>query len=327
MILDLERFIAGERSGWKELETILNVLEAEPNARLTLEQLQRFHELYERAAAGLARLATFSSEPETHRYLESLVARAYGEIHETREKQRRIFPMKWLFQTFPRTFRRHIGAFGLSVAITLAGCAFGGLATAFDPDSRQVTMPFGHDQLRPSERVSQEEHRTQNRLEGKKSSFSAFLITHNIQVAITALALGMTWGLGTVLMLFYNGIVLGAISVDYVRDGQTQFLLGWLMPHGVIEIPAILIAAQAGFVLAVALIGWGKRARMRERLREVSPDVVTLCIGFALMLVWAGFVEAFLSQYHAPVIPYDAKIAFGAVEAGLLCLYLAKSGR
>jgi len=235
--------------------------------------------------------------------------------------------MKWLFQTFPRTFRRHIGAFGLSVAITLAGCAFGGLATAFDPESRQVTMPFGHDQLRPSERVSQEEHQTKNRLEGKKSSFSAFLITHNIQVAITALAFGMTWGLGTVLMLFYNGIVLGAISVDYIRDGQTQFLLGWLMPHGVIEIPAILVAAQAGFVLAAALIGWGQRARMRERLREVSPDVVTLCVGFALMLVWAGFVEAFLSQYHQPVIPYDAKIAFGAVEAGLLCLYLAKSGR
>lgn len=327
MILDLERFIAGERSGWKELEAMLNALEAEPDARMTLDELQRFHELYERAAAGLARLATFSSEPETHRYLESLVARAYGEIHETRDKQRRIFPLKWLFHTFPQTFRRHMGAFGLSVVITLAGCAFGGLATAFDPDSRQVTMPFGHDQLRPSERVAQEELQTGARLEGRKSSFSAFLITHNIRVAILALALGMTWGLGTVLMLFYNGIVLGAISVDYFRDEQAHFLLGWLMPHGVIEIPAILVAAQAGFVLALALIGWGKRTGFRERLREVSPDVVTLAGGFALMLVWAGFVEAFLSQYHEPVISYNAKIAFGTIEAGLLCLYLAKSGR
>lgn len=327
MILDLERFIAGERPLWKELESILEVLEAEPNARMTLDELQRFHELYERAAAALARLATFSSEPETHRYLESLVARAYGEIHETREKQRRIFPLKWFFHTFPRTFRRHIRAFALSAVITLAGCAFGGLATAFDPDSRQVTMPFGHDQLRPSERVEQEERLLGNRLEGKQSYFSAYLITHNIKVAILALALGMTWGLGTVLMVFYNGIVVGAISVDYVRDGQLMFLLGWLMPHGVIEIPAILVAAQAGFVLAFALIGWGKRTGLRDRLREVSPDVVTLAGGFALMLVWAGFVEAFLSQYHEPVIPYNAKIAFGTVEAALLCLYLTKSGR
>lgn len=327
MILDLERFITAERSGWKELESMLDHLEAEPDARLSLEQLQRFHELYERAAAGLARLATFSSEPETHRYLETLVARAYGEIHETRDKQRRIFPLKWFFQTFPRTFRRHLGAFGLTVAITLAGCAFGGLTTAFDPSSRQVTMPFGHDQLRPTERVVQEENERGNRLDGRKSTFSALLITHNIKVAILSFALGMSAGLGTVLMLFYNGIALGAISVDYVSDGQTRFLLGWLMPHGVIEIPAILVAGQAGFVLARALIGWGKRVRFRERLREISPDVVTLTGGFALMLVWAGFVEAFLSQYHEPVISYDAKIAFGVVEAGLLFLFLGKSGR
>ena len=63
------------------------------------------------------------------------------------------------------------------------------------------------------------------------------------------------------------------------------------------------------------------------QLREVSRDVVTLSFGFALLLVWAGFVESFLSQYHEPVIPYAAKIAFGAIELALLVLYLSKSGR
>jgi hypothetical protein len=82
--------------------------------------------LYERTAADLAKITTFSSEPETRRYLESLVARAYGEIHETRERNRRINPLKWFFETLPQTFRRHIRAFWMSVAITLAGCAFGG---------------------------------------------------------------------------------------------------------------------------------------------------------------------------------------------------------
>ena len=99
------------------------------------------------------------------------------------------------------------------------------------------------------------------------------------------------------------------------------------MPHGVIEIPAILVAGQAGFVLAGALIGWGNRANLGARLRQVSRDVVTLSVGFALMLVWAGFVEAFLSQYHEPLIPYSAKITFGAVEAALFCLFLARAGR
>ena len=31
----------------------------------------RFHQLYERTAADLAKIATFSSEPETRRYLET----------------------------------------------------------------------------------------------------------------------------------------------------------------------------------------------------------------------------------------------------------------
>jgi uncharacterized membrane protein SpoIIM required for sporulation len=326
MIIDLQRFIASERPGWTELETLLNRFEAEPNLRLDLSGVQRFHELYERAAADLAKLTTFSAEPETRRYLENLIARAYGEIHETREKQRRFAPLTWFFQTLPQTFRRHIRAFYFSLAITLAGCAFGGFATVFDPGSRHVTMPFGHDQLRPSERVKKEENQTR-KLDGNKSSFSANLMTHNIKVSILTLALGMTWGIGTIIMLFYNGVALGAIAVDYIADGQTRFLLGWLMPHGVIEIPAILIAGQAGLMLALALVGWGKRVPLAARLRTVSKDLMTLVFGVALMLIWAGFIEAFLSQYHEPIIPYDAKIAFGLIELILLCAFLGKSGR
>ncbi|HEX4349966.1 MAG TPA: stage II sporulation protein M, partial [Verrucomicrobiae bacterium] len=125
---------------------------------------------------------------------------------------------------------------------------------------------------------------------------------------------------------FYNGVTLGAIAVDYIHAGETKFLLGWLMPHGVVEIPAILIAGQAGLMLAFALIGRGSRATLRTRLREISGDVSTLIFGVGLMLIWAGFIEAFLSQYHEPVIPYNVKIAFGCVELVLLFLFLGKSG-
>jgi uncharacterized membrane protein SpoIIM required for sporulation len=104
-------------------------------------------------------------------------------------------------------------------------------------------------------------------------------------------------------------------------------LLAWLMPHGVIEIPAILIAGQTGLVLANALIGWGKRERLAQRLRLIAPDLVTMIFGVGIMLVWAGLVEAFLSQYHEPVIPYVAKIAFGCIELTLLALFLALSGK
>src|SRR5581483_2469371 len=94
MIIDLQRFIANERPFWNELEQLLDRVEAEPEARMSLDQLQLFHHLYERTAADLARMTTFSSEPETRRYLENLVARAYGEIHETRDRRRRVQPLR-----------------------------------------------------------------------------------------------------------------------------------------------------------------------------------------------------------------------------------------
>jgi hypothetical protein len=54
---------------------------------------------------------------------------------------------------------------------------------------------------------------------------------------------------------------------------------------------------------------------------------MTLIFGVGLLLVWAGFVESFLSQYHEPVLPYSVKIAFGLTELVLLILFLSRSGR
>ncbi len=326
MIVDLQRFIDANRPGWNDLEQMLERIANDPDTSLTLDETRRFHQLYRRAAADLAKIATFSSEPATRRFLEHLVARAYGEIHETREPRRQIAPWKWFFTTLPQTFRKHVGAFYLSVAITAAGCLFGGFAIALDPESKPALMPFSHLLGDPAKRVAQEENATEDRLSGQKSSFSAYLMTHNTKVSILTMSLGMTWGIGSVVLLFYNGVMLGAVAVDYIRAGQTKFLLGWLMPHGVIEIPAIMIAGQAGILLAIALIGWGTRASLTTRLREVSKDLATLICGVGLLLVWAGFIEAFLSQYHEPVIRYQVKIAFGFVEAILLTLFLARSG-
>ncbi len=143
------------------------------------------------------------------------------------------------------------------MAITLVGCLFGGLALALDPDAKAVIMPFEHLQGSPSERVAREEQSGNDRLAGERGRFSAFLMTHNTQVAVFALALGATWGVGTILLLFYNGVILGAVAVDYILAGQTQFLAGWLLPHGSFEIPAILIAGQGGLILGRAIIGWG----------------------------------------------------------------------
>jgi uncharacterized membrane protein SpoIIM required for sporulation len=141
------------------------------------------------------------------------------------------------------------------------------------------------------------------------------------------LAFGLTFGVGTLILLFYNGVILGAVATDYIVAGQGVFLAGWLLPHGSIEIPAILLGGQAGLVLAGALIGWGDPTSRRQRLRAVGPDLLAIVTGAAALLVWAGTVESFISQYHQPVIPYAVKIAFGLCELTALALFLGWAGR
>ena len=327
MIIDLQKFITEETPLWNELESVLDKLEKRPELKLSLSKLERFHYLYQRASGDLSKIKTFSAEPNTRVYLESLVARAFGEIHETREKPHRLAPIHWFFSTFPQTFRKHVRAFWICLAAMLLGGGFGGFVIMADPASKQVLLPFSHLHGDPSKRVAQEEAADKDRLEGSTTSFSSYLMTHNTKVSIFTFALGTTWGIGTLIMLFYNGVILGAVALDYVFAGETSFLLGWLLPHGAIEIPAIILAGQSGLVLAGALIGWGKPISLKMRLRKISGDLITLISGVAVMLIWAGIIEAFFSQYHEPVISYEAKIGFGVLELILLVLFLAKSGR
>ncbi len=281
-----------------------------------LEQTQRFHYLYQRVLSDLGRIVTFSSEPETRRYLESLTARAYGEMNENRNKSLRFSPFKWFAAQFPQALRKHIGMLWLSVAVFLGGALFGAGAMVVDPGVKMVLIPamFGHLYQTPTERVHEEESAKADHIAGEHAEFSTDLMNNNIRVTIFTFAFGIFFGLGTMVFLFYNGMILGVIAFDYVQDGQSVFLLGWLLPHGVIEIPATLIAGQAGLLLGRTLLGWGDRLPLGERLRVVRGDLALLVFGPAVMLVWAGIVESFLSQYHQPVVPYALKIAFARLN-------------
>jgi uncharacterized membrane protein SpoIIM required for sporulation len=326
MIVDLKRFIERERAVWAELDATLTKIENDPRVRLSLDDVQRLHYLYERTGAGLIKISTFAAEPSLVQSLESLLSRAYATLREGHSRTPKFSIWIWLWQTFPQTFRKHLRFFFAAGGVTLLGAFLGGVAVKLDPDAKSVIAPFPQLFEDPASRVKEEESRPNPALSNSRGRFSAALITNNTRVSILALTLGATWGIGTVILLFYNGLIIGAIIYDYVRAGQSVFLVGWLLPHGAIEIPAILIAGQAGLLLGQAMIGWNSKERVTERLRLISGSLVTLVAGTALLLIWAGLVEAFFSQYHEPVVPYPFKIAFGLFElTGLLC-YLTFSG-
>ena len=329
MILDLERFQAQARPRWRDLESLLGALESRPDRGLNPVEAEQLQELYAQTAADLNRVTHGALAHELRQYLERLVARAYAELYYAPPVRSEIWqPRRWLriFTAFPETFRRHVRYFALAVLITLLGCAFGGLAVHYDPASVDVLLPA--DYLRnPGQRVHEEE---QGQGQGRhldsaqiEAAFSAQLIKHNIEIALLAAALGVTFGIGTALLLFENGVLLGAVAVHYTQQGFGLFMTAWLLPHGVFEIPSILIAGQAGFYLARLLL----RRREDRNVRQSMREWLVLVAGLAMMLVWAGLLEAFFSQHHAPVLPYGFKVAVAAAELVLLTIYLLMIGR
>ncbi len=328
MILNVEKFAERERIYWDELEAMLNKLEKH-SVPLSVVQLKRLYYLYDRISGGLLKLSTFSGEQQLRSYLESLVSRSYCYIHTDKKRfSCRRFSYAKFTKAFPVVFRRNIVAFYISLAIAMGGALFGGLAIALDTQAKGAIIPaqFSHLNQTPAERVAAEENgKNSDRISQRHSTFAAQLMANNIKVSIACLALGITFGIGSMLMIFYNGLLLGAICTEYCLGGQTIFMLGWLMPHGVIEIPAFILAGQAGVILGNCLLKPG--GSRRNALREKTYDLAILICGIAVLLVWAGIVESFMSQYHEPIIPYWFKIAFGSVEFIALCWFMFFYGK
>lgn len=327
MILDLDKFITKERTYWDELDAMVDRQENQPDRTHTLEEARRFHYLYQRVSSDLVKLKTFAGEAETVRALERLVARAYSRLHEDGGEQVRFQPWQWLSRTFPLTFRRHWIAFALSCGTFWIGALFGMAALHLDPRAKADFIPpqFSHLSGRPSDRVAKEEKQEFDSFENRHV-FSASLMTHNTKVTIMTMVTGFLWGFVTLMLLFYNGSLIGVILWDYITDGQGLFLTAWLLPHGSFELPAIFIGGQAGLVIARAMFGWGTNLRLRQRFARIRGDLLTLVAGAGLLLIWAGIVESFLSQYHSPEF-YPWKIAVGALQLAALILYLTLGGR
>lgn len=327
MILDLDRFIAKERPFWDELAEILRHQAENPSRRSSLEEARRFYYLYQRTSADLVKLKTFAGEVETTRFLERLIAGAYSHLHESGGESVPFRPWRWLTKTFPCTFRRHWLAFVLSIGTFWIGAGFGAAALALNYDLKADFIPpqFGHLYEKPSKRVEREEKKDFDAFQGRHQ-FSAQLMTHNTKVTIMTMVTGFFYGIFTFILLFYNGTIIGVVMFDYITDGQSVFLTAWLLPHGSFELPAIFMGGQAGLVIARTMFGWGTNLRLRQRFARIRGDLLTLVAGAGLLLVWAGIVESFLSQYHDPMF-YPWKIGFGAIQLIALALYLTLCGR
>jgi uncharacterized membrane protein SpoIIM required for sporulation len=186
-------------------------------------------------------------------------------------------------------------------------------------------IPEDHQGRTPAERVAAEESDDPHRTD-EAAAFSSFLFTHNIQVTFMVFAFGITYGVGTLSVMFANGLPLGALAMQYHQYGKDLFFWAWILPHGIPELTEIIVAGGAGFVVARGLILPRQRSRKEALLME-TRRAARLILGGMPILILAGLIEGTISQIHEPTIPYIAKLIFAGVVGSAVWAYLIFAGR
>ncbi len=321
--MDVQRFIQERRAHWGRLERIIEQAEASPDWELGKDRLQELLRLYRQACSDLNEARSYTANPELLGRLNDLVGRAYRFVYRRRHGQRLKQALGRFFRRdVPRAFRLEKAAVLLAAASFLFGTVFGFAAVMADRNNGERLIPrqfFTESPRERVERIEQEEERIDTVDEAL--NFGVFLYTHNIQVSFLAFSLGATTIVGGLWILFYNGVIFGAIFALYVQDGVTTFFLAWVGPHGALELPAIVFGGAAGLRAGRALLLPGDRSRAAS-VRAAFPAIWRMMAGAAVVLVAAGLIEGSFSQFSAKTVPYPLKIGVAVCLFASLLTYL-----
>jgi uncharacterized membrane protein SpoIIM required for sporulation len=315
--MNLDTFLLQRRPDWKKLEALQEQVENSGLGSLDDAQAVEYGRLYRRAASDLNQAQTFVSGDATVRALNSLVARCYLVIHKKRRLHLRAF-LRQMIVGYPAVFRRCLGHLGLATLILLAGTAFGFLASWLD-------APLAREMLLPDMPMIQPGQEGGLMPSGHLAGFSSMLFANNTKVALLTCALGFTWGIGTCLILWQNGLILGALAaVFWEADDLVGFATG-VLPHGVLEIPAVLIGGGAGFVIAQAML----RARPWPRAEEMAHAgrlALWLVAGCFPLLTAAAILEAGVARAPEWFLDRGIKLGIAAVVGAAFFAYLILGG-
>jgi uncharacterized membrane protein SpoIIM required for sporulation len=317
--MEIAEFVELKRPRWAALERLLDKAEVKGLKDLSLEEARALSRLYRGTSSDLLWVRARAGSADVNGYLNDLVARAYALTYPGR----RVRPSeltRFLVTGFPELMRKEWRAFAAAVLVLAAGYGFGWLGMQFDPDAALYLVDEQHLHLDPAQRAEDEAKAEGSSVQGQ-AAFSSFLFTHNIGVAIFTFALGVTAGVGSALMLFITGILLGSLAWVYASKGLMGWFWAWILPHGIPEITAICIAGAAGFVIARGMIAPQGLSR-RVAVRREAITAVKLLFGTFALFVLAGCIEGTISQIHPPRLSVATKISFALVVGTGVYAYL-----
>ncbi|MFH9016246.1 stage II sporulation protein M [Streptomyces sp. NPDC017943] len=312
--MDLDVFVSAHRAEWDRLEALLR-----RRRRLSGSEADELVTLYQRAATHLSLIQSSAPDPQLTGRLSQLVARARSAVTGTRRASWRDVT-RFLAHGFPAAVykARHwwVPTALLSTAVAaLLGWWIGThpevqASIAAPSELRDLTRPGGQYETYYSSHPA--------------ASFAAQVWTNNAWAAALCLILGVFLGLPVLWILFQNMLNLG-VGVGLMSSaGRLDTFLGLVLPHGLLELTAVFVAAGTGLRLGWTLIDPGPRTR-RTALAEEGRAAIGMAIGLALVLFISGAIEGFVTPSG---LPTWARITIGiAAEVAFLAYVYVLGGR
>ncbi|MBI5369399.1 MAG: stage II sporulation protein M [Planctomycetes bacterium] len=323
LTMDIEDFVREREPNWARLEKLLATADASPEWELGLPRIREIVLLYRQACSDLNQARSYTANPEVLGRLNHVTGRGYRFVYQGaargsfRTAARRFFTVE-----APAAFRSERGAIAVAAGLFVLGAVIAFGAVVGRRATAEALVPREFFTASPRERVAAiEEGDERIRRFEEAGVFGASLFTHNIKVSFLAFSLGALTLAGGGWILFYNGMVLGAVAALYWLDGVQLFFLAWVGPHGALELPAIMFAGAAGLIAGRALLTPGDLARPAA-LRRVFPTIWRILATSALLLVVAGLIEGSFSQFSSKTVPYAVKIAVAVALFGTMATYL-----
>lgn len=284
---------------------------------MPLPMVQRLGRLYRQTASDLAYARTYFPGSTTVSYLNQLVSQSHSMIY-AEEPQRLKTIWRFLRDEVPQTVRGAWRPLLLAVALMAVGGFVGCFAVLQDPNLAEALTPPGL-----LEYVVTPEERYEAAVSGR-ALMGTTIMLNNIKVGFLAFALGITLGIGTAVVVFYNGVIVGAVVAQAIRTGHAFALWGFLLAHGALELTAIFLCGAAGFAMGWPMVSPGEMSR-KEALAEGARRAVKLVAVSVPFFVVAAVIEGWITPMTSLSVAGKYMVGAGTGLMGLA--YLFFSGR
>ncbi|MGW4286343.1 stage II sporulation protein M [Streptomyces sp. NPDC004673] len=312
--MDLDVFVAAHRAEWDRLDALIR-----RRRRLTGAEADELVTLYQRTATHLSLIRSSAPDPQLTGRLSQLVARARSAVTGTRRASWRDVT-RFLGRSFPAAVYRARHWWVPTALVSTAVAILLGWWIGTHPEVQASIAAPGH--LRELTRPGGEYETYYS--SHPATSFAAQVWTNNANAAALCLILGVFLGLPVLWILFQNmlnlGIGLGLMS----SAGRLDTFLGLVLPHGLLELTAVFVAAGTGLRLGWTVVDPGPRTR-RTALAEEGRAALGMAIGLALVLFVSGAIEGFVTPSG---LPTWARITIGVLaELAFLAYVYVLGGR